>query len=193
MKRFKNIHVTLVMLCLPFLMHAQVVRVSGNANIIVTGDAKIVLHDGNLAQGSFGTNATPITVTGYYDENLLKSGKPPVTNNVLIDKSYGNTLVSTDNTYIYLGTWEQRMPTGFYMQAWPNPTTSRLTISIHRDNVAMETIALQDDHGRVLERKRVLLSPGINTVQWNLSRYAVGSYTLVFENSPGKFLKIVKQ
>ena len=192
MKRFKNIHLLLVMLCLPFLMHAQVVRINGNANIIVTGDAKIVLHDGNLTQGSFGTSATPVIVTGYNENLLNESRGVPMTNNVLIDKSYGS-LVSTDNTYIYLGSWQERVPGVVGMLAWPNPTTSRVTVTVQKDKASLETIALQDDHGRVLERRRVLLSPGVNTIQWSLDKYAIGSYVLVFENSPGKFLKIVKQ
>src|SRR5687767_13583807 len=104
MKRFKYLQVLLGMLCLPFVMHAQVVRISGGANMIVTGDAKVVLHDGNNIQGSVGTSAAPMVFTGFSDKNSLMASKNfPGTANILIDKSYGNTWASSDVTYIFLG------------------------------------------------------------------------------------------
>jgi hypothetical protein len=80
-----------------------------------------------------------------------------------------------------------------FMQAWPNPTTGGVTLTVSSDKPVAGTIVLQDDNGRVLERRRLNYTPGLNTIQWDLSRYSVGSYLLVFENAPGKHLKIVKQ
>ena len=200
MKSLKLVSGLLVLLCFPVLLHAQVIRVSGSANIIVSGDAKVVLHDGNLVQGTLASNATPVVFDGYYDNTSLQPSKNlpvAVATNVLIDKSYGSTLTSNDNTYIFLGqALSFKKPSGIqpFMQAWPNPTTERITLTVNSDKATTGTIVLQDETGRILERRRVYYnSAGVTTIQWDLSRYTTGSYLLVFENAPGKYLKIVKQ
>ena len=199
MKRSKLLFTLLCMLSLPFFMQAQVIRISGGANMIVTGDAKIVLHDGNILHGSIGTNATPMVFSGYSDKNSLMASKNlPGTTNILVDKSYGNTWESNDNVYIFLGkelalNKTTATSTQAYMQAWPNPVRDRFTLTVSSEKAVAGTILLQDENGRILERKRVYYNAGLNTIKWNLEKYSAGSYLLVFENAPGKYLKIVKQ
>ena len=197
MKHSKFSYIFLSMLCLPFMMQAQVIRISGGANMIVTGDAKIVLHDGNLVRGSLGTNATPMVFTGYSDKNALMSSKNvPGTDNILVDKSYGNAWASNDNVYIFLGkelSLNKTTPAQAFMQAWPNPVRERFTLTVSSEKATTGTILLQDENGRIIERKRVYYNAGLNTIQWNLEKLSAGSYLLVFENAPGKYLKIVKQ
>ena len=197
MKNFKCLYTLLAVLGLPFLLHAQVVRISGNANIVVTGDAKLVFHDGNFVQGSIGANATPMIVTGYYDKGSLQASRnAAVSNNILVDKSYGTTWATSDNTYVFLGqelALKKTMSIQTFMQAWPNPTIDRFTITVNSDKAATGVITLQDASGQVLERRQVTYSVGLNTIQWRMDKYAIGTYLLVFENASGKYLKIVKQ
>ena len=197
MKTFKWRYALLGVLFLPFALHAQVVRISGNANIVVAGDAKLVLYDGNLVRGSIGASATPVVVTGYYDKGSLQASRnAPVSNNVLVDKSYGNIWASNDNTYIFLGqelTIKKPVSIQTFMQAWPNPTVDRFTVTVNSDKAATGFISLQDASGQVLERRKVSYSAGLNTIQWRMDKYATGTYLLVFENAPGKYLKIIKQ
>ena len=196
MKAFKCL-IVLLGVCLPFALHAQVVRISGNANIVVTGDAKLVLHDGNLVQGSIGANATPVIVTGYYDKGSLQASRnAPVSNNVLVDKSYGNTWATNDNTYIFLGqelAIKKPVSIQTFMQAWPNPTIDRITVAVNSDKATTGVIALQDASGQVLERRQVSYAAGLNTIQWRMDKYATGTYLLVFENAPGRYIKVIKQ
>ena len=197
MKRFKYLQVLFGMLCLPFIMHAQVICIERSANIIVTGDAKVVLHDGSQLQGSFGTSSAPVVLTGYSEKNSLVASKGfPVSDNILIDKTFGATWETNNMTYIYLGRASMHpKASGFqtFMQVFPNPTTERVTLTVSSSKAVAGTIILQDESGRVLERRRVNYLSGLNTIQWDLTRYGTGSYLLVFENAPGKYMKIVKQ
>ena len=197
MKTFKSLYALLAALCVSFVLHAQVVRVSGNASIVVTGDAKLVLHDGNVVQGSMETSTTPVIVTGYYDKGSLQSSRnAPVSNNLLLDKTYGNIWATNDNTYIFLGqerSLKKPLSTQTFMQAWPNPTVDRITVTVNSDKAATGVIALQDASGQVLERRQVSYAAGLNTIQWKMDKYATGTYLLVFENAPGKYLKVIKQ
>ena len=115
---------------------------------------------------------------------------------MLVDKSYGNTWATNDNTYLFLGQeLALKKPASIqtFMQVWPNPTTERFTLTVNSDKAAAGVISLQDASGQVLERRQVTYSAGLNTIQWKMDKYATGTYLLVFENAPGKYMKIVKQ
>lgn len=77
------------------------------------------------------------------------------------------------------------------MQAYPNPAQNMITAVVSSAGQSQSVILLQDHLGNTLEQKKVNLRAGINTIQWNLSKYAGGTYYLAFEN--GGSMKIVKQ
>ena len=54
-------------------------------------------------------------------------------------------------------------------------------------------IMLQDEFGRVLEKRSVTYRIGVNTMEWNLGKYASGNYYLVFEKGGWENVKIIKQ
>lgn len=66
-------------------------------------------------------------------------------------------------------------------QAFPNPARDRFTVAIYSDVTRAGTISLTDNHGRTLQRKQIQYSPGLNTIQWNVSSLAAGTYYVVFE------------
>lgn len=80
-----------------------------------------------------------------------------------------------------------------FLQSYPNPARDRFTVSVYSDGDKQGTVSLQDIHGKVLERRQVRYARGMNTMQWNISGYAAGTYYLVLENAPGKNLEVVKQ
>jgi hypothetical protein len=79
------------------------------------------------------------------------------------------------------------------IQTYPNPARDRFTVALYSDADKEGSVSLQDLSGRVLERKTVRYVKGMNTMQWNISKYAAGSYYLVFENTGMSNLKVVKQ
>lgn len=86
-----------------------------------------------------------------------------------------------------------RLPGVSSIQAYPNPARDRFTVALYSDTDKEANVSLQDLSGRVLERKTVRYVRGMNTMQWNISKYAAGSYYLVFENTGMSKLKVVKQ
>jgi hypothetical protein len=79
------------------------------------------------------------------------------------------------------------------VQAFPNPARDRFTVTIYSDVERGGTMSLQDDHGRVLERRQLRYVKGVNTAQWNISKYAAGTYYVVFGGMGLENLKVVKQ
>lgn len=80
-----------------------------------------------------------------------------------------------------------------FIQAYPNPVRNMVTLVIRSEHELQGTITLQDEYGRVLERKQITYIIGLNTIHWNIGKYAAGVYYLAFENAGGKIMKIVKQ
>ncbi|MGB8192016.1 MAG: hypothetical protein WCF67_08860 [Chitinophagaceae bacterium] len=77
------------------------------------------------------------------------------------------------------------------IQTYPNPATEKITLAITSMKNMEGNILLQDDHGRILEKRPINYRAGMNTMEWNLGRYATGTYYLVFEGMGS--LKVVKQ
>jgi Secretion system C-terminal sorting domain len=77
-------------------------------------------------------------------------------------------------------------------QAYPNPATDIITTLISSQNQSSTVILLQDQRGHTLEKKKITLGPGINTIQWNISKYAAGTYYLVVENDKPTNIKFIK-
>jgi hypothetical protein len=79
------------------------------------------------------------------------------------------------------------------VQAYPNPARDRFTVAFYSDTDKEGSVSLQDALGRVLERRRVQYIKGMNTMRWDVAKYAAGSYYVVFENAGMGNLKIVKE
>jgi hypothetical protein len=79
------------------------------------------------------------------------------------------------------------------IQAYPNPARDRVMVALYSETEKTANISLQDPLGRVLERRQVQFSKGMNSLQWNIAKYATGTYYLVFENTGLGNLEIVKQ
>lgn len=79
------------------------------------------------------------------------------------------------------------------VQTYPNPAVERFTLSVTSNRSLQGNILLQDEYGRILERRPVNYRAGINTMDWNMGRYTGGTYYLVFENMDVESVKIVKQ
>ena len=75
------------------------------------------------------------------------------------------------------------------LSAYPNPARDRFTMSYYSLSNRRTVITLKDVKGHTLETKQVQLIPGLNTIQWNISGYASGTYFLVLENSNVKLVK----
>jgi hypothetical protein len=81
----------------------------------------------------------------------------------------------------------------FLMNSYPNPATDRFTVALYSETGQRGAVSLVDASGKVLERKPVQYIKGTNTMQWDLSKYAAGTYFLVFENTGQPNLKVIKQ
>lgn len=79
------------------------------------------------------------------------------------------------------------------IQLFPNPARDQLTIVINSPVEIKTTINLYDHIGRLLESKPVQCREGLNTISWNILRYATGSYYLYAEKIDAKLIRFVKQ
>lgn len=79
------------------------------------------------------------------------------------------------------------------VQAFPNPARDRFTVTLYSDTERGGIMSLQDENGRVLERKQLQYIKGMNTTQWNIAKYAAGTYYIVFEGMGIANVKVVKQ
>jgi hypothetical protein len=52
---------------------------------------------------------------------------------------------------------------------------------------------LYDQSGNLLEERTVYWQAGVNTITWNISKYATGVYYLSIGGSNGSAIKIVRQ
>lgn len=79
------------------------------------------------------------------------------------------------------------------LNIFPNPTAGIVTIQLYSPQDKAAAINLYDAQGRLLERKSLQVKAGVNTVQWNISRYAAGTYHLMFENITASNRKLIKE
>lgn len=79
------------------------------------------------------------------------------------------------------------------VQAFPNPARDRFTVTLYSDVERGGIMSLQDEWGRVLERRQLQYIKGMNTAQWNIAKYAAGTYYVVFEGTGLANVKVVKQ
>ena len=80
-----------------------------------------------------------------------------------------------------------------FVQLFPNPTADQFTVMLNSAEEKEAALNLYDQLGRLLESKRIQCKAGMNTISWNIGRYASGTYYLSFQNLDVKMVKIVKQ
>lgn len=78
------------------------------------------------------------------------------------------------------------------MQAYPNPARKNFTTTIRFNEEKDVVIGLYNQEGKLMQRKKVHLTNGITTVQWDLHDYARGTYYLYAEKININSIKIVK-
>ena len=79
------------------------------------------------------------------------------------------------------------------VQVFPNPTPGQFTVAVNAAEEKQAVLHLYDPLGRLLESRHIQCRAGMNTISWNIARYAAGSYYLSFENLGLKTVNIVKQ
>ncbi len=78
------------------------------------------------------------------------------------------------------------------LQAYPNPTTGKFTISFYSKGKKNIVWNLSTEEGRILFRKTAYAEIGMNKVHWNIGGYAAGVY-VVWDNSGAIKIRIAKQ
>lgn len=91
-----------------------------------------------------------------------------------------------------LGAGENAKANAQAVQTYPNPATDKFTLAVTSRQNMQGYIMLQDEFGRVLEKRAVNYRAGVNTMEWNVGRYAAGNYYLVFDIG-WQNTKIIKQ
>ena len=77
------------------------------------------------------------------------------------------------------------------MQIYPTPSHNEFTLQIVREKGGNGVIYLYDQWGRLLEERRGYWQAGVNTINWDIGKYAAGVYYLSM-GSDGT-LKVIKQ
>lgn len=86
----------------------------------------------------------------------------------------------------------REIPGNATLQAYPNPFASGFVLRLPVESQQQVTVQLLDQHGRLLEQKKINCLPGQNTIQWNMIKYPAGNYHLSF-GGLFKSLELVKQ
>jgi hypothetical protein len=79
------------------------------------------------------------------------------------------------------------------LQIYPNPSHDMFTMQIVSEAEGNGVAQLYDLSGHLLEAKRVYWQTGVTTVNWDVSKYAAGTYFLSIGNMVGGTTNIVKQ
>ena len=79
------------------------------------------------------------------------------------------------------------------MQVYPNPSRNAFSLRIIGTKEGYGVFQLCDASGRLLEEKKAYLQEGVNSIDWDISKYAAGVYYLSLRNQYGGTLNIVKQ
>jgi hypothetical protein len=82
---------------------------------------------------------------------------------------------------------------GTSLQIYPNPSHDMFTMQIVSEKEGNGVAQLYDLSGHLLEAKRVYWQAGVTTVNWDVSKYAAGSYYLSIGNLVGGTTNIIKQ
>ena len=81
----------------------------------------------------------------------------------------------------------------FSLQVYPNPAHDVFTIVMVSKEEGNGIMHLYDQSGNLLEEKAAYWQQGVNTINWNISRYAMGIYYLSIGGSNRSAIKVVRQ
>lgn len=76
---------------------------------------------------------------------------------------------------------------------FPNPAKEKFTLLIHAESETDERLELTDLSGKTISVKVIHLTPGDNTLEWDISQLANGLYILHAEHFAIPALKIIKE
>jgi len=76
---------------------------------------------------------------------------------------------------------------------YPNPAHDVFALQLISGEKGNGVMYLYDQTGNLLEEKAAYWQAGVNTINWNISRYAAGNYYLFIGNQLGRTIKVVKQ
>ena len=79
------------------------------------------------------------------------------------------------------------------LKIYPNPAHDEITLQLISSQEGKGVIYLYDQSGNLLEEKTAYWHEGVNTMDWNIGRYATGIYYLSTGRTNGSTLKILKQ
>jgi len=80
-----------------------------------------------------------------------------------------------------------------YIQLYPNPVREQFTLSYYSTDEEDVLVNLYTKSGQLLESKKIRMVPGLNKLDWNVGRYAAGTYQLNVLSRNGKNLSFVKE
>lgn len=188
--------------------HARITGANGGViTATATLNAPVHANPGNIGIDITSSNAASLTITRGHVQQINAEGKrsiqryydvQPALSNMDIKLHYfepelaGNNesdlvLWKVNNNRFTLGAGKA------LITAYPNPARDMFTLTIYSDANKKTFMNLQDARGHVLERRQVNLAAGLNTVQWNISMLASGTYYVSVENSAAGNVKVVKQ
>ena len=64
------------------------------------------------------------------------------------------------------------------LKIYPNPAHDAFAVQLISEEEGHGFIYLYDQTGNLLDEKAAYWQPGVNTISWNISRYATGAYYL---------------
>ena len=80
-----------------------------------------------------------------------------------------------------------------YIQLYPNPVRENFTLSYYSSDEEDVLVNLYTKSGQLLEAKKMRMVPGLNKMEWNVGKYAAGTYQLRVLSRNGKNLSFVKE
>lgn len=140
-------------------------------------DAELAGKENELTLYSAGSRSTDWKVTGKDNSDL---GTNWVTKSKLSQLNRYTLAVAPE------------VPGNATLQVYPNPFVSGFVLKLPVDSRKQVMVQLLDQHGRLLEQKKINCFPGQNTIQWNMVKYPAGNYHLSF-GGLFKSLELVKQ
>lgn len=133
-----------------------------------------------------GTQWTAAASTGSGENWILKNNLPPANRFTLgVGANTKSAIGKAGNTQLRFGAQA--------VQTYPNPAYDKFTLAVTSERTMQGYIMLQDEFGRVLQKRSVSYRTGVNTMEWNLGKYAAGNYYLVFDSGGWESVKIIKQ
>ncbi|HTI11649.1 MAG TPA: T9SS type A sorting domain-containing protein [Puia sp.] len=77
-------------------------------------------------------------------------------------------------------------------QIFPNPSSGTFRTTLVCEAVKARVVNLYDLKGHLIESKTIYCQAGVNTIEWNTSHLAAGSYYLAAEGLPTAAIQIVR-